>query len=240
MIDEQRPSKPHINKAGIGRMITVVLSLVATGAVFFLAAGTTDVSRAWLYYGGVLAYLVVAMTVISFVFPQAIETVNARGKFNKDVKAWDKVFGLAYTILLLLQPAVAGWDVRTSSSFELPWLIAALSLAVTLSAYAFVHWAMIVNKHAETGVRIQDERHHAVVASGPYRIVRHPFYLALIATQLVYPLAVGSPHAFIPAILTAALFIWRTAREDQTLRRELEGYEEFTARTRYRLLPGVW
>jgi len=38
----------------------------------------------------------------------------------------------------------------------------------------------------------------------------------------------------------ALLFIWRTAREDETLRRELDGYEDFTTKTRYRLVPGVW
>ncbi len=99
---------------------------------------------------------------------------------------------------------------------------------------------MIVNKHAETGVRIQDDRNHAVVSSGPYRIVRHPFYISGIVTSFVYPLAVGSLYAFIPALVIAVLIVWRTAREDQTLRRELDGFEAFTKRTRYRLFPGVW
>lgn len=127
-----------------------------------------------------------------------------------------------------------------AASFETPWPVAALAVAVTIAAYAFVHWAMIVNKHAETGVRVQAERHHVVISSGPYRIVRHPFYISLIVTQLVYPLAVGSLYAFIPGLVMAVLFVWRTAREDETLRRELEGYQEFTTRTRYRLFPGVW
>ena len=34
------------------------------------------------------------------------------------------------------------------------------------------------------------------------------------------------------------LFLFRTAFEDRTLRRELEGYEEYAQRTRYRLVPG--
>jgi protein-S-isoprenylcysteine O-methyltransferase Ste14 len=80
----------------------------------------------------------------------------------------------------------------------------------------------------------------AAISSGPYRIVRHPFYISLIVSQLIYPLAVGSPYALIPALLIALLFVWRTAREDETLRLELEGYEAFTKRTRYRLVPGLW
>ena len=240
MTVSHRLSSPRLTKAGIGRMITVILSLVATAAIFFLTAGTIDIDRGWLYYGGQFAYLMFAMVVIARFFPQVVETINARGRLNKDVKTWDKLFGLAYAILLLLQPAIAGWDVGRIHSFEAPLFVSALALALTILSNMFVHWAMISNKHAETGVRIQNDRHHAVVSSGPYRIVRHPFYISLIVTSLVYPLAVGSLYAFAPGLAIAMLVVWRTAREDETLRRELDGYEVFTKQTRYRLLPGVW
>jgi protein-S-isoprenylcysteine O-methyltransferase Ste14 len=36
------------------------------------------------------------------------------------------------------------------------------------------------------------------------------------------------------------LIIIRTRREDQTLRAELPGYPEYAARTRFRLIPGLW
>jgi protein-S-isoprenylcysteine O-methyltransferase Ste14 len=232
--------RPRLTRAGIARMATVLLSLVVTAAIFFLTAGTIEAMRGWVYYGGQLAYLTLAMAIITRFFPQAIETVNARGKFNQDVKTWDKLFGLAYTLLLLLQPAVAGWDVGRLHTLHAPWSVSVLALVLTVLATAFAHWAMIVNKHAETGVRIQDDRHHVVVSSGPYRIVRHPFYVSVIVTALVYPLAVSSLYACWPGLAIAGLLAWRTAREDQTLRRELEGYEAFTQRTRYRLLPGVW
>jgi protein-S-isoprenylcysteine O-methyltransferase Ste14 len=232
--------RPHLTRAGVARMATVLLSLVVTAAIFFLAAGTVEVMRGWVYYGGQFAYLTLAMAMIIRFFPQAIETVNARGKFNPDVKTWDKLFGLAYTLLLLLQPAVAGWDVGRLHALHATWSVSVLALALTILANAFVHWAMIVNRHAETGVRIQDDRHHVVVSSGPYRIVRHPFYVSVIVTALVYPLAVSSFYAFLPGVAIAGLLVWRTACEDRTLRRELGGYEAFTQRTRYRLLPGVW
>jgi protein-S-isoprenylcysteine O-methyltransferase Ste14 len=128
---------------------------------------------------------------------------------------------------------------RLRASAPPAWLSVA-ALAVTLLAYAFVHWAMVVNKYAETGVRIQQDRQHQVVSSGPYRYVRHPFYVSLIVVQLAYPVAVGSWLAYLPGLVTVALFVWRTAREDETLKRELEGYESYTRKTRYRLVPGVW
>jgi protein-S-isoprenylcysteine O-methyltransferase Ste14 len=54
------------------------------------------------------------------------------------------------------------------------------------------------------------------------------------------PLGVGSAWALLPAGLSAALIVARTALEDRTLRRELPGYAEYAQRTHYRLLPGVW
>jgi protein-S-isoprenylcysteine O-methyltransferase Ste14 len=230
---------PRLTRAGIGRLVTVATSTIVLAAVFFAAAGTLHAVRAWIYYGGLFGYLGVALIVMFAFFPGAAEVVNERGKFHKDVKTWDKVFGVIYTVLLFATPAVAGLDVRFRWT-DVPALLAAPAFVVTLLAYLFVHWAMIVNRHAETGVRIQEERHHEVVSSGPYRHVRHPFYVTLILTQIAYPFAVGSLAAFLPALLIIGLVLWRTAREDATLRAELPGYAEYASHVRFRILPGVW
>ena len=236
----RRAARARLTTAGVGRMVTVVLTLAVTAAIFFLMAGSVRVSNAWIYYGGVLAYLVLAMAALLALFPDVIETINARGRVHRDVKSWDKLFAVGYTALVLLQPAVAGWDVRQARTFEVTLPLSFSALGVTVAAYAFIHWAMVVNAHAETGVRIQREREHAVVSSGPYRFVRHPFYTSLIATHLVYPVAIGSPSAFIPAVAIAGLFVWRTAREDSTLQQELDGYRAYATHTSYRLVPGIW
>lgn len=230
----------RLARSGVARIVTVVATHVLTAAVFFAAAGTLSLRRAWVYYGGVLAYLVAALVALFVLFPGAIEVVNERGRLKKDVKAWDKVFGLAYTALLFVLPAVAGADAGRFRWSAPPEWASWPALAVTILAYALAHWAMIANRFLETGVRIQTDRRHEVVSSGPYRFVRHPFYVSVCLANLVYPLAVGSLWAFAPALLIVALFVWRTAREDETLRRELPGYEAYAARTRHRLLPLVW
>jgi protein-S-isoprenylcysteine O-methyltransferase Ste14 len=231
---------PKLTRSGVLRLITVIVSAILVAAVFFAAAGTLDEPRAWIYYGGMFAYLLIALAVMFVLFPGAIEVVNERGKFKKDVKTWDKIFGVSYSVLQLLMPAVAGLDAGRFHWSEVPAFLAVPALIVTILAHTFVHWAMIANKYAEIGVRIQEDRHHEVVSSGPYRFVRHPFYASLIVTQLVYPLAVGSLVAYIPALSAVGLFLWRTAREDATLQAGLPGYAEYASRVRYRLLPGVW
>jgi protein-S-isoprenylcysteine O-methyltransferase Ste14 len=231
---------PKLERSGLVRLATVLFGLLAVAALFFIAAGTLDVPRAWVYYGSLAGYLLVATGAMLVLIPGTAEVVNERGKMKGDVKAWDKMVGLAYTVLMLVSPVVAGLDAGRFHWSEVPTYFVLPAVAVTLLSYAFVHWAMIVNTHAETGVRIQQDRHHEVVSSGPYRFVRHPFYISIIITNLVYPLAVGSLYAYIPGLAIVALFVWRTAREDDLLKAELPGYADYTTRTRYRLVPGVW
>jgi len=54
------------------------------------------------------------------------------------------------------------------------------------------------------------------------------------------PVVLGSQWALAVGGIITVLFIARTALEYRTLRRELDGYEEYAAQTRYRLLPGIW
>lgn len=89
-------------------------------------------------------------------------------------------------------------------------------------------------------VRIQSERGHQVVSSGPYRFVRHPGYAGALWGFLAVPVWLDSAWAFLPALLLMGILVLRTALEDKTLQAELPGYKEFTQKTRYRLLPGIW
>jgi protein-S-isoprenylcysteine O-methyltransferase Ste14 len=99
---------------------------------------------------------------------------------------------------------------------------------------------MAMNRFAESTVRIQSERNHAVVSSGLYRIVRHPMYVGMILMYPATALMLGSGWAMAVAALILVLIIWRTSQEDRFLIQNLQGYPEFAAHTRYRLIPGIW
>lgn len=234
-------TRPKLSRSGVSRIVTVFASMFITATLFFAAAGTLALPRAWLYYGAQLAYMLVALPVMLFRFPGATEVINERGKLAKEgVKAWDKAFAVAYALLLLGMHPLAGLDAGRFHWSELPSSLAPPAVAVIILATMLAQWAMIVNRWAETGVRIQADRHQQVVSSGPYAWVRHPFYVSSILLQLAYPVAVGSLWAFLPALTIVVLFVWRTSREDELLRAELPGYAAYAARVRYRLLPGVW
>jgi protein-S-isoprenylcysteine O-methyltransferase Ste14 len=89
-------------------------------------------------------------------------------------------------------------------------------------------------------VRIQEDRGHKAVTSGPYAIVRHPGYVGMILLFGITPTFLGSWWGLIPSGLMIAIFVFRTAMEDKTLHEELPDYRAYAEKVRYRLLPGIW
>lgn len=211
--------------------------LALFGVILFGAAGRWDWARGWLY---LLAVLVLESGTLVLLAARAPETLRQRGTLHAGVKRFDRVFLVLWLALALLTPAVAGLDaVRFRwSHLSAAWGVVGLALLVLGSALGA--WAMLENPYFEQLVRIQQDRGHRVVSTGPYRLLRHPGYLAAIVGALASPLVLGSAWTFAPAGLVAALFAWRTRLEDRTLRSELPGYEAYAARTRFRLLPGLW
>lgn len=214
------------------------LGLIAIFAVLlFASAGTWAWPRAWAYVAVVLVLEVVTLVLLA---RRAPETLRRRGEAGAGVEPFDRVFAGLWLTLALATPVVAGMDAVRFRWSWLPWWCFGVGLAVLVPAALLGAWAMLVNEHFEQLVRIQTDRGHRVVSEGPYRLVRHPGYLAAIAGALATPLLLGSVWTCVPAGLIALLFMVRTGLEDSTLQRELPGYAEYARRTRFRLVPGVW
>ena len=99
---------------------------------------------------------------------------------------------------------------------------------------------MAVNPYLEKTVRIQEERGHRVITTGPYRFVRHPMYAGVLPMFAAMPLILGSCWMFLPVGVVAILLMVRTIYEERTLRNALSGYAAYAERTPYRLIPGLW
>jgi protein-S-isoprenylcysteine O-methyltransferase Ste14 len=114
------------------------------------------------------------------------------------------------------------------------WLELA-SLAVALGCWILVFEVFRFNSFASTAVRVGAGQ--KVVSDGPYRIVRHPMYFAIVVLALATPLALGSYFAIPAAALFIPLLAFRLVHEERVLRRELPGYAEYCRHTRFRLIP---
>ncbi len=148
------------------------------------------------------------------------------------------------TIAGLAGPAaiviVSGLDHRFNWSRQFNLVIQVIAIVPVVLGYGLAIWAMIVNRFFSSIVRIQDDRGQVVVDSGPYRLVRHPSYTGSVLAGLSFPIMMGTFWAFIPTVITIVAIIIRTYLEDKFLQAGLPGYQAFTKKTRFRLIPGIW
>ncbi len=228
--------KPRLERSGINRIIQVFVSVLLMGLVLFLSAGRLDWPAAWIFLG---FYVLVILTLGVWAMRKNPEVVNERGKMQ-NIKSWDKTLMIIYTVMLFVLFAVAGLDAGRFGWSTMPIALQVVGFVALAFAMAVTYWAMATNPFLSTIVRIQDDRGHYVVTSGPYRYVRHPMYAMMFLMWPGIALELGSWWALLPAVVIVMVFVIRTALEDRTLQAELPGYAEYAQRIRYRLVPGVW
>lgn len=160
---------------------------------------------------------------------------------HKDQKVWDKVIMLLFFISGIALYIVPGFDVvRYEWSERLPVWMRVFAIALHLPCFVMLGWVMRENTYLAQVVKIDKERGHQVITTGPYELVRHPMYTIVIVLLFAVPVALGSRYALIVAVFLTVLLIVRTYLEDRTLQVELPGYSEYATHTLYRLIPGVW
>jgi len=79
-----------------------------------------------------------------------------------------------------------------------------------------------------------------VISTGPYALVRHPMYVGVLIMVLGVPLALGSWWGLLTMLVTLPILMLRILDEERMLRTELNGYNAYAERVRYRLVPGLW
>ena len=205
--------------------------------LMFLPAGTWAWPRGWLFVLVLLGVISAVFVVLHRVNP---EVIVARSRFHEGTKGWDKVLLSIYFPAMAAVLLVAALDDGRFHWFPVPSWVCGVGYALLLAGIVVVTWAEAVNKFFEVTVRIQTDRGHEVIDTGPYAIARHPGYVGGILHAVGMALSLGSLWALIPAGIASVVLIVRTRWEDQTLQEELYGYKEYAERVRYKLIPGVW
>lgn len=223
-----------MNKDVFRRIIQVISTLFIQGFILFISAWSLD----WSWAGIFIATGVIILIINFMVLPR--EVIEERGRKKENVKKWDKVLMTMNIILFLGIYVLSGLDFRFNWSNDLPNSIHVIGLIIVFLGSMLFTGSMVSNKFFSTMVRIQDERGHRVATEGPYKYVRHPGYVGYILMELATPLALGSIVALSMSCFVIIIFIIRTALEDKTLNIELEGYEEYSKKVKYRLIPFIW
>jgi protein-S-isoprenylcysteine O-methyltransferase Ste14 len=217
-----------------------VLKLIARWAIFtfsisvllFGTAGTTRLPSLRNYLATFSAFLLATML--------AIDPGLAKERSSTFENGGPPPGRFAAGLSFLATLVFAALDVGRLEWFHsVPVDVRRTSLLLFAGAMALQMWAMIVNPFFSPEIRLQPECDHRLVACGPYRLLRHPGYLAMLVAVPATALAIGSWLALVPATAFCLVIVKRVGLEEEFLQRNLPGYTEYMTRVRGRLIPGI-
>jgi protein-S-isoprenylcysteine O-methyltransferase Ste14 len=216
--------------------LKIVLGVLMLLGAYCAGSGRLDLWPGWCYAVFSLTTMAASYLVAIRVAP---DLIVERVSWDAGVKRWDRPIVMWLMLGPVVTCLVAGLEARRHGVREADFEVV-LGYTLGLAGSVLTQAAMAANRFYTPVVRIQKERGHKVIDSGPYRLVRHPGNLGNLMLNVAAPLMLASDWAWIPAAVSIVLTVVRTALEDRTLRAELEGYGEYAGRVTNRLVPGVW
>ncbi len=213
--------------------VRMALAWLVTPLFFLVTGGSLGWWEAWVYCLLLLVPMTLFVARVARTDPQFLErrfAAKEKERTQRRVALWSAPVLSALFLLPALDRRF-GWS-------EPPLAAVVVAQALTLASCLGLIEVFVVNRWA--GRTVETWPGQEIISAGPYAIVRHPMYVALLVLYLASPVALGSWWAIIPAILYVPMLVARIRNEEEVLLRELPGYEEYRERVRYRLLPLVW
>ena len=220
-------------KSALTAILRLVIGIPIIGALFFLPAGTFNYWQAWVWLATLFIPMGISLVYLLKLDPALLE----RRTRTNEMRPEQRRIILASTVYLLVIFILPGFDVRYGWSNVPAWLCLAAD-GVVLASYLLYLLVLKTNTFASRIVEVEEGQQ--VITSGPYTLVRHPMYLAMILMMTATPLALGSYWAMLPSVLFILLLAARAKNEEELLQKELKGYNEYMQKTRHRLFPGIW
>jgi protein-S-isoprenylcysteine O-methyltransferase Ste14 len=218
--------------------------------LFQLVAWTVFMAALILWPAGTLAYpgawaLIVLFTLGGLVMmlwlsrhSPSLLRERMGSPLQRDQKPWDRAWLTLFIVGFCGWIVFMGWDAARSGFTAVPpWLQALGGLGVVIYMLG-AWWTFRENAFAAPVVKIQEGQR--VIDTGPYAFVRHPMYTSTLFFFIGIPLLLGSWWGLVLSIVFILGIAWRAVHEEDTLRAELSGYQDYAAHVRYRLVPFVW
>jgi len=209
------------------------IGFVLIGIVIFLPAGTIKFFNGWLYIAGLMAPMIFTLTYLLIKDP---ELLSKRAKM-KEKESAQKTYIVLSILLFITAFIIPGLDFRFKWS-NVPLWLTIISFIIMLGGYIMFVTVMLQNRYASRIIEIQNEQ--KLIDTGLYSVVRHPMYLAATILYLASAIVLGSYYALVPMLLLPFLLAFRIKNEEKVLLKGLPGYEEYTKKVKYRLIPFIW
>jgi protein-S-isoprenylcysteine O-methyltransferase Ste14 len=232
--------QPHLDPAVMRKLISRTgFYLVLLAVLLFGAAGTLRWPAAWVYLA-ITAVVSIGGGLWLARHDPGLLAERLKPVIQRDQKPWDKIFMAVMTALWLGWLVLMGLDAGRFQWSHVPLIVQIAGVGLIGLGSYLVYLTFKANSYAAPVVKIQKERGHRVVTTGPYAYVRHPMYAGALGLVLGAPLLLGSWWGLAGAALLILVVALRAVLEERALHAELDGYADYAARVRYRLVPHLW
>lgn len=216
----------------------LVIIFLYFSLILFLAAGTLAWPAAWIYLILLCGWLLIGILLLLRYNPGLLEERLNTSPTNQ--KAWDKLFILPAHLFFFAWTALMPLDAVRFHWSRMPLALQVVGAVVIVVSCVLLSLVFRENPYLSGVVRIQEERGHTTITTGPYQYVRHPMYVGGLLLFLGIPLLLGSWYGLLAILLFTPVFLVRAVLEERTLRQELSGYDAYMEQVKYRLIPHVW
>lgn len=214
-------------------LLKFILGVALVGLLIFLPAGSLSFVNGWLLMGVLFIPIFLAGIVMMLKKPALLKKRLEAKEKQKDQELVVKLSGLMFLTGFI----VAGLGFRFNW-YTLPPSVSIGGAIVFLLAYLF--YAEVLRENAYLSRTIEVQENQRVIDKGLYGIVRHPMYSATLLLFLSIPLVLGSVFSFIIFLSYPFIIAKRIKGEEAFLEEKLEGYKEYKAKVKYRLVPFIW
>ena len=220
-------------KLFIQAIIKFALGVVLVGALIFLPAGTFSFAGGWLLMVILFVPMFIAGLFMMAKNPSLLESrLDAKEK-EREQSIVVKLSGLMFIAGFVL----AGLDFRFGW-IKLPFMVNVIASVVFIVAYLIYAEVLRENTYLSRTIKVVEGQ--KVISSGLYGIVRHPMYFATILLFMAMPLVLGSLVSFVVFLAYPFIIAARIKNEEKVLSKELDGYEEYKRKVKYRMIPFIW
>ena len=220
-------------KLALNALIKFALGLLMCGLLLFVPAGTLDYAGAWAF----LALLFIPMLALGIWLYVKHPSLLEKRLENRETQTAQKAAVGLSGLLFILGFVLCGLDHRFGWTHVPLWL-RVMAAVVQLLGYAAYAEVMRENAWLSRTVHVQEGQQ--VVSSGLYGVVRHPMYTATVFLFLSIPLVLGSWAGFAAFVPFVPVLMMRAVKEEQLLVKELNGYEAYQRKVKWRLIPYIW
>lgn len=218
----------------------LIWNIVIFGGLLFLPAWTLNWWRGWVFLGIVVVGTVATMIGV-FRDDDALLQERLKPPIQAEQPLADKILANLLIVTFLGLIAFIPVDVFRLHIFPQPGAFASvLGLLLFMIGWGIISLSFKVNTFAATAVKHQADRQQTTIDRGVYSIVRHPMYAGAVLTMVGMSLWLESYAAALLAIVPTIILVIRIQFEEQFLQQELQGYDSYIQRVRYKLVPYFW